>query len=49
MACLAAPLFYRGSMVGTISMTGFYDTGEDFSVQGNEMAQIANIISEQLK
>jgi DNA-binding IclR family transcriptional regulator len=49
MACLAAPLFDHASMVGTISMTGFYDTEEDFSVQGNEMAQIANIISEQLK
>jgi DNA-binding IclR family transcriptional regulator len=49
MACLAAPLFDQGSMVGTISMTGLYDADENFSVQGNEMAQIANIISKQLK
>jgi DNA-binding IclR family transcriptional regulator len=49
MACLAAPLFDHGNMVGTISMTGFYHEDEDLSVQGKEMAQIANIISEQLK
>jgi DNA-binding IclR family transcriptional regulator len=49
MACLAAPIYNRGAMVGTISMTGFFREGEDFSSQGNELAQLAKIISEQLE
>lgn len=48
MACLAAPVFNHGSMVGTISMTGWYKEDEDFSTQGSEMAQLAKIISVQL-
>jgi DNA-binding IclR family transcriptional regulator len=48
MACLAAPLFSRSSMVATISMTGWYREDEDFAAQGSEIAQLANIISEQL-
>ncbi|MCL2479161.1 MAG: IclR family transcriptional regulator [Treponema sp.] len=48
MACLAAPLFYKKSMVATISMTGLYNENEDFNAQGSEIAQLANIISQQL-
>ena len=48
MACLAAPLFSKGSMIGTISMTGWYKENEDYAAQGSEIAQLANIISEQL-
>jgi DNA-binding IclR family transcriptional regulator len=49
MACVAAPVFSAAGMVGTISMTGWYKAEEDFSIQGNEIAQLARIISEQLK
>ncbi|GHV92655.1 IclR family transcriptional regulator [Spirochaetia bacterium] len=49
MACVAAPVFSSNAMVGTISMTGWYKAEEDFSSQGNEIAQLAGIISEQLK
>jgi DNA-binding IclR family transcriptional regulator len=45
MACLAAPLFTRGAMAGTISMTGWYKEDEDFATQGNEIAQLAKLIS----
>ena len=48
MACVAAPLFNKGSMIATISMTGFYREDEDLTVQGNEIAQLAGIISQQL-
>jgi DNA-binding IclR family transcriptional regulator len=48
MACLAAPIFSGGVMIGTISLTGFYREDEDFSGQGKEMAQLGRIISEQL-
>ncbi|MCL2833287.1 MAG: IclR family transcriptional regulator [Treponema sp.] len=48
MACLAAPLFSKKSMVATISMTGLYNENEDFAAQGSEIAQLANIISQQL-
>ena len=47
-ACLAAPIFTQGSMVGTISMVGWYNEGEDFSAQGNEVAQLAKLVSAQL-
>jgi DNA-binding IclR family transcriptional regulator len=48
MACLAAPLFYRNSMINTISMTGWYREDEDYTAQGSEIAQLARIISQQL-
>lgn len=48
MACLAAPLFSRKSMIATISMTGLYREDEDYTAQGSEIAQLANIISQQL-
>ena len=48
MACLAAPIFTRGIMTGTISMTGWYRENEDFSTQGNELAQFAKLITAQL-
>ena len=48
MACLAAPLYNNNSMVGAISMTGWYKEDEDFAAQGSEIAQLANIISQQL-
>jgi len=48
MACLAAPLYFKKSMVATISMTGLYNEDEDFAAQGSEIAQLANIISQQL-
>jgi DNA-binding IclR family transcriptional regulator len=48
MACLAAPLFSKNHMIATISMTGWYKEDEDYAAQGNEIAQLANIISQQL-
>jgi DNA-binding IclR family transcriptional regulator len=48
MACLAAPIFTRGAMVGTISMTGWYQEDEDFSTLGNELAQLSKLITVQL-
>lgn len=48
MACVAAPLFSKGAMIATISMTGLYREDDDFTVQGNEIAQLAGIISQQL-
>ena len=45
MACLAAPIFEHDAMVGTISMTGWYQEDEDFTSQGNEIAQLARLIS----
>ena len=48
MACLAAPLFNKGAMIATISMTGWYEPEEDLNIQGNEMAQLAKLISQQL-
>lgn len=48
MACLAAPLYSRGSMIATISMTSWYKEDEDFAAQGSEISQLANIISQQL-
>jgi DNA-binding IclR family transcriptional regulator len=48
MACLAAPLFNKKSMIATLSMTGWYREDEDYAAQGNEIAQLANIISQQL-
>jgi len=48
MACLAAPIFMRGSMIGTISMTGWYRENEDYISQGNEIAQLAKLVSAQL-
>ncbi|MCL2175774.1 MAG: hypothetical protein FWB73_06995 [Treponema sp.] len=48
MACLAAPIFSRDTMAGTISMTGWYREEEDFVSQGNEIAQLAKLISAQL-
>jgi DNA-binding IclR family transcriptional regulator len=48
MACLAAPVFNRGGMTATISMTGWYQEDEDFSTQGHEIAQLANLITAQL-
>ena len=49
MACLAAPIFTRGAMTGTISMTGWYKEDEDFATQGNEIAQLAKLITVQLE
>jgi len=48
MACLAAPIFTRGLMAGTISMTGWYRENEDFVTQGNEIAQLAKLVSIEL-
>jgi DNA-binding IclR family transcriptional regulator len=48
MACVAAPIFNRNIMAATISMTGFYREDEDFAAQGNEISQLAKIISEQV-
>ena len=48
MACLAAPLFNKGAMIATISMTGWHKPEEDLCIQGNEMAQLAKLISQQL-
>ncbi|MDR3335052.1 MAG: IclR family transcriptional regulator [Treponema sp.] len=48
MACVAAPIYDHGAMVATISMTGFYREDEDFSAQGNELVQLAGIISGQM-
>ena len=48
MACLAAPIFEQGVMVATISMTGWYREDEDYASQGNEIAQLAKLISVQL-
>ena len=49
MACLAAPIFTHGVMVGTISMTGWYKEDEDFTSQGNEIAQLAKLITAELE
>ena len=49
MACLAAPIFSQGTMIGTISMTGWYREEEDFSTQGNEIAQLAKLITAQME
>ena len=49
MACLAAPVFSRGAMAGTISMTGWYQEDEDFTTQGNEIAQLAKLITVELE
>jgi len=49
MTCLAAPIFQFGSMIGAISMTGWYKEDEDLATQGNEIAQLAKIISAQLE
>jgi DNA-binding IclR family transcriptional regulator len=49
MACLAAPIFTRDVMIGTISMTGWYSADEDISAQGNEIAQLAKLITAQLE
>ena len=49
MACLAAPIFKRGVMIGTISMTGWYREDEDFAAQGNEIAQLAKLITAQME
>ena len=48
-ACLAAPLFKKDTMIGTISMSGRYNEDEDFTAQGSELAQIAKQISAQLQ
>ena len=48
MACVAAPLYNKGSMIATISITGLYKKEEDLNLQGNEIAQLARIISQQL-
>jgi DNA-binding IclR family transcriptional regulator len=48
MACLAAPVFTHGIMIGTISMTGWYRKNEDLVTQGNEIAQFAKLITVQL-
>jgi DNA-binding IclR family transcriptional regulator len=47
-ACLAAPIYTNARMIGTISMTGLHNEDEDFASQGNELAQIAKVISGQL-
>ena len=49
MACIAAPVFSGGAMIGTISMTGWYREEEDFVTQGNEITQLAKLISAQLE
>jgi len=49
MACLSAPIFTHGVMVGTISMTGWYKEDEDFTSQGNEIAQLAKLITAELE
>jgi DNA-binding IclR family transcriptional regulator len=49
MACVAAPVFAKGVMTGTISMTGWYKEDEDFATQGNEIAQLAKLITVQLE
>ena len=49
MACLAAPIFSQDIMIGTISMTGWYREEEDFSTQGNEIAQLAKLITVQME
>ena len=48
MACLADPRFTRGAMTGTISMTGWYREDEDIVTQGNEIAQLAKLITVQM-
>ena len=48
-ACIAAPIFMRGAMVGTISMVGWYNEGEDIAAQGNEVAQLAKLATAQLE
>ena len=49
MACLAAPVFAQGgAMAGTISMTGWYHENDDFAAQGNEIAQLAKLITVRL-
>jgi DNA-binding IclR family transcriptional regulator len=48
MACLAAPIFSHAAMVGTLSMTGWYKEDDDIATQGNEIAQLAKLISVQL-
>jgi DNA-binding IclR family transcriptional regulator len=49
MACLAAPIYAQGIMIGTISMTGWYREDEDFAAQGNEIAQLAKLITAQME
>jgi len=49
MACLAAPVFAHNAMIGTISMTGWYREDEDFTPLGNEIAQLAKLISVQME
>jgi len=48
MACIAAPIYEQNKMVGTISMTGWFRDDEDYASQGNEIAQLAKLISVQL-
>ena len=48
-SCLAAPIFIRGAMAGAISMVGWYKEEEDLTAQGNEIAQLANLITTQLE
>ena len=49
MACLAAPIFKKDTMIGTISMSGRYEEDEDLTAQGNEILQLAKLISAQLE
>jgi DNA-binding IclR family transcriptional regulator len=48
MACLSAPIFNNGVMIGTISMTGWYKEDDDLTTQGHEMTQLAKLISAQM-
>ena len=49
MACIAAPIYNSAnSMIATISMTGLYQEKEDLNAQGEELKQLAKVISTQL-
>ena len=47
-ACVAAPIFTKGAMIATISMTGAYKEDENLFIQGAEIAQFAKLITSQL-
>ncbi|MBN2504631.1 MAG: IclR family transcriptional regulator [Bacilli bacterium] len=49
MACIAAPIYNsENSMIATISMSGLYQEKEDLNSQGEELKQLAKVISTQL-
>jgi len=48
MACVAAPLFKGKEMLGVISVTGLYNENDDLAPMGNEISQLAKLISAHL-